>query len=154
METEFLVGHLAAWNYFQSVPGAENRAFVKAFKKYATDNNLPGGMKRVTDDPILWAYTGVYLWAAAVEKAGSFEVEEARPALYGLSFDSPGGTVMMDARNHHLHKPVYIGEIKKNGQFKIVYQSDGLVAPDPWDDITSADKDCDHVDHMGTYTMK
>ncbi len=154
MDTQFLVGHLAAWNYFQSVPGDRNRTFVKRFKKYAADNNLPGGMKRVTDDPILWAYTGVYLWKAAAEKAGSFEVEAARPALYGLTFDSPGGEVMMDERNHHLHKPVYIGEIKKNGQFRIVYESDGLVAPDPWDDITSANKDCDHVDHMGTYTME
>ena len=154
MDTQFLVGHLAAWNYFQSAPGDRNRAFVKRFKKYAADNNLPGGIKRVTDDPILWAYTGVYLWKAAVEKAGSFEVEAARPALYGLTFDSPGGEVMMDERNHHLHKPVYIGEIKKNGQFRIVYESDGLVAPDPWDDITSANKDCDHVDHMGTYTME
>jgi urea transport system substrate-binding protein len=135
------------------VPGDENRAFVKRFKKYAADNNLPGGMKRVTDDPILWAYTGVYLWKAAVEKAGSFDVELARPALYGLTFASPGGEVMMDDRNHHLHKPVYIGEIKKNGQFRIVHASDGLVAPDPWDDITSADKGCDHVDHMGTYTL-
>ena len=154
MDTQFLVGHLAAWNYFQSVPGDRNRTFVKRFKKYAADNNLPGGMKRVTDDPILWAYTGVYLWKAAAEKAGSFEVEAVRPALYGLTFDSPGGEVMMDERNHHLHKPVYIGEIKKNGQFRIVYESDGLVAPDPWDDITSANKDCDHVDHMGTYTME
>ncbi|NKB68317.1 MAG: urea ABC transporter substrate-binding protein [Candidatus Latescibacteria bacterium] len=152
MDTEFLVGHLAAWNYFQSVKSADNRAFVKKFKKYCADNNLPGGMGRVTDDPILWAYTGVYLWKGAVEKAGSFDVAKVRPALYGLSWDSPGGKVMMDERNHHLHKPVYIGEIKKNGQFDIVYESDGLVAPDPWDDITSADKDCDHVDHMGTYT--
>ncbi|MBT5451046.1 MAG: transporter substrate-binding protein, partial [Gemmatimonadetes bacterium] len=87
-------------------------------------------------------------------KAGTFAVDEVRPALYGLNYDSPGGMVMMDERNHHLHKPVYIGEIRKNGQFKIVYESDGLVAPDPWDDITSADKDCDHVKFMGTYTIE
>jgi len=154
MDTQFLVGHLAAWNYFQSVPGKENRDFVKSFKQYCAVNELPGGLKRVTDDPILWAYTGVYLWKNAVEKAGTFAVDEVRPALYGLNYDSPGGTVMMDERNHHLHKPVYIGEIRKNGQFKIVYESDGLVAPDPWDDITSADKDCDHVKFMGTYTIE
>jgi urea transport system substrate-binding protein len=153
MDTEFLVGHLAAWNYFQSTPSKENRAFVKRFKQYCKANGLPGGLKRVTDDPILWAYTGVYLWKGAVEKAGSFDVDKVRPALYGLTYDSPGGMVMMDAKNHHLHKPVYIGEIKKNGQFKTVYESDGLVAPDPWDDITSADKDCDHVDHLGTYSL-
>ena len=154
MDTEFLVGHLAAWNYFQSVSAKANRDFVKSFKQYCKANDLPGGLKRVTDDPILWAYTGVYLWKGAVEKAKSFAVDKVRPALYGLSYDSPGGTVMMDERNHHLHKPVYIGEIKKNGQFKIVYESDGLVAPDPWDDITSADKDCDHVKFTGTYTIE
>ena len=75
-----------------------------------------------------------------MEKAGSFAVDAVRPALYGLKFDGPGGTVMIDAKNHHLHKPVLIGEIRKNGQFKIVYETDGLVAPDPWDDITSADQ--------------
>ncbi|MBT7549719.1 MAG: urea ABC transporter substrate-binding protein, partial [Gemmatimonadetes bacterium] len=72
MDTQFLVGHLAAWNYFQSVPGKENRDFVKSFKQYCAVNELPGGLKRVTDDPILWAYTGVYLWKNAVEKAGTF----------------------------------------------------------------------------------
>ena len=154
MDTEFLVGHLAAWNYFQSMPGKANKDFVKDFKTYCAAKGLPGGAKRVTDDPIVWSYTGVYLWKKAVELAGSFEVDKVRPALYGLTFDSPAGTVMMDAKNHHLHKPVFIGEIKKNGQFKIVNESDGLVAPDPWDDITSSDKDCDHVDHMGTYTIK
>lgn len=154
MDTEFLVGHLAAWNYFQSIPTAENRAFVKKFKDYCAAKGLPGGAKRVTDDPIVWSYVGVYLWKAAVEKAGSFAVDAVRPALYSLTFDGPGGTVMIDAKNHHLHKPVLIGEIRKNGQFKIVYETDGLVAPDPWDDITSADKDCDHVNHLGTYTLK
>ena len=154
MDTEFLVGHLAAWNYFQSIPTAENRAFVKKFKDYCAAKGLPGGARRVTDDPIVWSYVGVYLWKAAVEKAGSFAVDAVRPALYSLGFDGPGGTVMIDAKNHHLHKPVLIGEIRKNGQFKIVYETDGLVAPDPWDDITSADKDCDHVNHMGTYTLK
>ena len=132
IDTEPLVGHLAAWNYFQSVSAKTNRDFVKSFKQYCKANNLPGGLKRVTDDPILWAYTGVYLWKGAVEKAKSFAVDKVRPALYGLSYDSPGGTVMMDERNHHLHKPVYIGEIKKNGQFKIVYESEGLVSPDSY----------------------
>jgi urea transport system substrate-binding protein len=154
MDTGFLVGHLAAWNYFQSISTDENRAFVKKFKDYCAKMGLPGGAKRVTDDPIVWSYVGVYLWKAAVEKAGSFDVDKVRPALYSLKFDGPGGMVMMDGMNHHLHKPVLIGEIRKNGQFKIVNESNGLVAPDPWDDITSADKDCDHVNYMGTYTLK
>ena len=59
----------------------------------------------------------------------------------------------MDEKNHHLHKPVLIGEIKKNGQFKVVWETDGLVAPDPWDDITSPNKDCDHVNFGGTYDL-
>ena len=153
MDTQFLVGHLAAWNYFQSISTKGNRAFVKKFKNYCAKNGLPGGAKRVTDDPIVWSYVGVYLWKNAVEKAGSFDVDKVRPALYGLSFDGPGGTVVMDAKNHHLQKPVLIGEIRKNGQFKIVFETDGLVAPDPWDDITSPTKDCDHVKFSGTYEM-
>ena len=115
---------------------------------------LPEGKKRVTDDPIVWAYTGVYLWKQAAEKAKSFEVDKVKKALYGSEFAAPGGTVKMHASNHHLSKPVYIGEIKKNGQFKIVNASKGLVSPDPWDDISSPDKSCDHVNHGGTYTKK
>ncbi len=153
MDTEFLVGHLAAWNYFQSIQTAKNKAFVRKFKEYCAEKGLPGGAKRVTDDPIVWSYTGVYLWKKAVEKAGTFDVAKVTPALYGLTFDSPAGEVMMDSKNHHLHKPVLIGEIRKNGQFKTVYKTEGLVTPDPWDDITSADKDCDHVNHEGTYTL-
>ena len=153
MDTGFLVGHLAAWNYFQSMDAPGNKAFVRKFKDYCKAKGLPGGAKRVTDDPIVWAYTGVYLWKQAVERAGSFDEAKVIPALYSLKFDSPAGTVMMDAMNHHLHKPVLIGEIKKNGQFKIVWNTDGLVAPDPWDDITSADKDCDHVNFGGTYNL-
>jgi urea transport system substrate-binding protein len=153
MDTGFLVGHLAAWNYFQTMDAPGNKEFVKKFKDYCKAKGLPGGAKRVTDDPIVWAYTGVYLWKAAVERAGSFEEAEVIPALYSLKIDSPAGPVMMDPMNHHLHKPVLIGEIKKNGQFKIVWETDGLVAPDPWDDITSADKDCDHVNFGGTYNL-
>ena len=107
----------------------------------------------MTDYPIEAAYFGVYVWKAAVEKAKSFEVDKVRQAVYGLKFDAPGGPKEMHASNQHTLKPVFIGEIKKNGQFRIVHASDGLVAPDPWDDIPSADKRCDHVDHMGTYTL-
>lgn len=153
METEPLVGHLAAWNYFQSVRSAENKKFVKAFKKFCADHDLPGGSARVTDDPILWSYAGVYMWAQACEKAGSFDVDKVKKALYGAEWDSPGGKIKMDEVNHHLWKPVMIGEIKRNGQFKTVYESDGLVRPDPWSKYTSPDKDCDHVKHGGTYVV-
>ena len=153
MDTEFLVGHLCAWNYFQSVDTPENAEFVEDFKAFCEKNGLPGGSDRVTDDPITWAYTGVYLWKKACEKAGSFDVDTMRPALYGLEFDSPGGVVKMDPVNHHLAKPVMIGEIKADGQFDIIWQTDGLVNPDPWSKYTSPDKSCDHVNHGGTYTV-
>lgn len=130
MDVPPLVGHLAAWNYFQSVNTPENKKFVKNFKAFCKKNNLPGGSKRVTGDPIEAAYFGVYVWKAAVEKAGSFDVDMVREAVYGLEFDAPGGKKMMHATNQHTLKPVYIGEIKKNGQFKIIYKSDGLVSPD------------------------
>ena len=132
MDVPPLVGHLAAWNYFQSINTPENKQFVKNFKAFCEANSLPGGSKRVTDDPIEAAYFGVYVWKAAVEKAGSFDVDKVREAVYGLEFDAPGGKKMMHASNQHTLKPVYIGEIKKNGQFKIIYKSDGLVSPDSY----------------------
>ncbi|MCH9022548.1 MAG: urea ABC transporter substrate-binding protein [Planctomycetes bacterium] len=153
MDTKFLVGHLAAWNYYQSVKSRDNRTFVKNFKKYCQKKGLPGGSKRVTDDPIEAAYIGVYLWAMACEKAGSFDVDKVRPQLYGLKFDAPGTQVMLDKKNHHLHKPVLIGEIKKDGQFKVVHSSKGLVAPEPWSIYTSPCKSCDHVKFGGTYDI-
>ena len=153
MDTEFLVGHLAAWNYYQSTSSPSNDKFVKDFKAFCAKNNLPGGANRVTDDPICWAYTGVYLWKKAVEKAGSFDVDKVRPALYGLSFNSPGGIVSMHASNHHLSKPVKIGEIRADGQFDVIWETDGLVSPDPWSEYTSPNKSCDHVNHGGTYTV-
>lgn len=132
MDTEFLVGHLATWNYFQSNSLPANRRFVAAFKKYCHQKGLPEGTERVTDDPICWAYTGVYLWAKAAEKAGSFDVEKVRNALNNLEFESPDGLVKMDPHNHHLAKPVAIGEITADGQFEILWQSPGLVAPQPF----------------------
>ncbi len=132
MDVPPLVGHLAAWNYFQSINTPENRKFVKNFKKYCKRNNLPGGSKRVTDDPIEAAYFGVYVWKAAVEKAGSFDVDKVRQAVYGLEFDAPGGRKKMHESNQHTLKPVYIGEIRKNGQFRIIYRTKGLVSPDSY----------------------
>lgn len=132
MDVPPLVGHLAAWNYFQSINTPENKMFVKNFKAFCERKGLPGGSKRVTDDPIEAAYFGVYVWKAAVEKAGYFDVDKVRETVYGLEFDAPGGKKMMHANNQHTLKPVYIGEIKKNGQFKIIYKSDGLVSPDSY----------------------
>jgi urea transport system substrate-binding protein len=132
MDVPPLVGHFAAWNYFQSIRSKGNRAFVRAFKRYCKAKGLPGGSKRVTDDPIEAAYFGVYVWKAAVEKAGTFDVDKVRQAVYGLEFDSPSGKKRMHDNNQHTLKPVYVGEIKKDGQFKIVWDSEGLVSPDSY----------------------
>ncbi len=132
MDTSKLVGHLAAWNYFQSIDTPENKKFVAAFKAYCKAKGLPGGEDRVTDDPIEAAYYGVYVWKMAAEKAGSFDVDKVRAAVYGLEFDAPGGKKKMDEKNQHTWKPVYIGEILKDGMFKIVSKSPGLVAPDSY----------------------
>ena len=132
METEFLVGHLAAWNYFQSIERPENMKFVKAFKDYCVKHNLPGGENRVTDDPIEAAYFGVYAWKKAVEKAGTTEVEAVKKALNGLKFDAPGCPKSIDPVNHHTQKPVLIGEIQADGQFEVIWETEGLVKPDPY----------------------
>ncbi len=130
METEKLVGHLAAWNYFQSIDTPANKKFVENFKAYCGKNKLPGGRARVTDDPIEAAYYGVYVWKAACEKAKSFEVPKVAEAVLGMEFDAPGGAKKMHAINHHTFKPVYIGEIKADGQFEVVWKSSGLVEPE------------------------
>jgi len=132
MDVPPLVGHLACWNYYQSIETPENKKFVKDFKDYCVKKNLPGGADRVTDDPIEAAYFGVYVWKAAAEKAKSFDVDKVRAAVYGLEFDAPGGKKKMDPKNQHTWKPVFIGEIKKDGQFKIINSSAGLVAPDSY----------------------
>ena len=128
MEVPPLVGHLAAWNYFMSIDTPENKTFIKAFQtRY--------GKERVTDDPIEAAYYGVYVWAKAAELAKSIEVDKVREKVYGLEFDAPGGKKSMHPTNQHTMKPVYIGEILKTGQFKVVWKSKGLVEPDSYSKI-------------------
>lgn len=140
MDTEFLVGHLAAWNYYQSIDVPENKKFVANFKAYCAKHNLPGGSKRVTDDPICWAYTDVYLWAKAAEKAKSFDVAKVVEALHGLTFDSPAGPVKMDDKINHLEKTAMIGEIKPDGQFNVIWKSKGLIIPQPFFKLNDAKK--------------
>jgi len=154
MDTSALVGHLAAWNYYQSVDTPQNKRFIQNFKNYCEKNKLPGGNKRVTDDPMEAAYFGVYVWKQAVEKAKSFDVAAVRKAVYGQKFLAPGGEIRMHDFNHHTWKPVLIGEILKDGQFKIVSRSKGLVEPEPWSKYTSPDKGCDWINHQGTYQKK
>ena len=114
----------------------------------------PGGDKRVTDDPMEAAYFGVYIWKQAAEKAKSFEVDAVRKAVYGQEFLAPGTKIKMDEANQHTYKPVLIGEILKDGQFKVVSRSKGLVKAEPWSQYTSPDKGCDWINHQGTYQKK
>ncbi|MDA1190254.1 MAG: urea ABC transporter substrate-binding protein [Candidatus Poribacteria bacterium] len=153
MDTSALVGHLAAWNYYQSQNTPGNKKFVDAFKAYCAKNNLPGGNKRVTDDPIEAAYFGVYVWKAAVEKAGSFDVDKVRKAVYGLEFDAPGGKKKMDENNQHTYKPVLIGRIRADGQFDVVSKTENIRAV-PWSPFTNPEKECDNSAKANEMAMK
>lgn len=133
IDTAPLVGHLAAWNYFMSVESPENSAFIKKWKEYVERNNLPAADTRVTNDPMEATYIGVHLWKQAVEQARSFNVDAVRQALSGQSVKAPSGfNVTMDGENHHLHKPVMIGEITADGQFDVVWQTDRPIRAEPW----------------------
>ena len=122
---ENLKGHYVAWNYYQTTETAENDAFVAAYKKAYGD-------KRVTDDPIEAGYIGVYLWAIACEKAGSFDVEKVKAAAKGISFNAPEGKVTLDGDNQHIYKPVRIGLINETGLIDEVWATSGAVKPDPY----------------------
>ena len=120
-----IVGQYVAWNYYQTTPGAENEAFVKAFKaKYGQD--------RVTDDPIEAGYVAVHLWALAAEKAGSTDVEKVKAASKGLVFEAPEGKVTVDGENQHIYKTARIGKLRPDGLIDTVSESDGPIKPDPF----------------------
>jgi urea transport system substrate-binding protein len=134
VDTKPLVGHLAAWNYFMSVKNAENDGFIKKWSAYAKAKNIAGHKdKPLTNDPMEATYIGIYMWKQAVEKAKSFDVDKVRPAVYGQTFKAPSGFVAkMDDKNHHLQKPVYIGEVKADGQFNVVWKTKGPIKAQPW----------------------
>jgi urea transport system substrate-binding protein len=133
IDTKPLVGHLAAWNYFQSVENPVNTEFVNKWKTYAKAKNLPGADKAVTNDPMEATYVGIHMWAQAVEQAKSTDVDKVREAMAGQTFAAPSGfTLTMDATNHHLHKPVMIGEIQDDGQFSVVWETDSPIRAQPW----------------------
>ncbi len=128
-DTSPLVGHLAAWNYFMSADADVNESFIDSWHSYIKDE------KRVTNDPMEATYIGFKMWAKAVEKAGTTEVDKVRPAMYGITVPNlTGGTAKM-LPNHHLTKPVLIGEIQEDGQFEIVWQTEGEVPGDAWTDF-------------------
>src|SRR5207237_5879040 len=121
IDTKPLVGHLAAWNYFMSLKNKTNAAFIKRWKAYVKKNGLAGGDSRVTNDPMEATYVGMHMWAQAVQKAGSVKVDDVRKAMAGQTYAAPSGfTLQMDETNHHLWKPVLIGEEKGNAQFDVV----------------------------------
>lgn len=133
VDTKPLVGHLAAWNYFQTIENPVNTQFIDKWRAYAKKANLPKAESAVTNDPMEATYIGIQLWKQAVEKAGTTDVDRVIAAIGGLSVQSPSGfEVKMDETNHHLHKPVYIGEINEQGQFNIVWKTDGPIRAQPW----------------------
>jgi len=133
IDTKPLVGHLAAWNYFMSVKNSENEKFIKQYKDWAARNKVPNAASVVTNDPMEATYVGIMMWKQAAEKAQSVEVDKVRPAMYGQTFKAPSGfTLTMDKSNHHLHKPVMIGEVQGNGQFSVVYRTQGPIRANPW----------------------
>lgn len=122
---DVLAGHLAAWNYYQTTDTPENIKFTAAYKaKYGAD--------RVTADPIEAGYTAVYLWKAAVEKAGTTEVVKVKESAKGIEYNAPSGKVTIDGENQHIYKTVRIGEVESNGQFKELWNSGEPVKPDPY----------------------
>ena len=133
VDTKPLVGHLAAWNYFQSIKSPANTEFIKKWSAYAKAKKLPGSDKPLTNDPMEATYIGINMWKQAVEKAKSTDTDKVIAAMAGQTFTAPSGIVSkMDEKNHHLHKSVFIGEIKADGQFNVVWKTPGPVKAKPW----------------------
>ncbi|PKQ10586.1 MAG: urea ABC transporter substrate-binding protein [Alphaproteobacteria bacterium HGW-Alphaproteobacteria-1] len=128
LDTTELVGHLAAWNYFMSADTPENAAFIEAWHAFIGDT------ARVTNDPMEAHYIGFNMWVNAVTEAGTTDVDAVRAAMWGQEFPNlTGGMSVMNA-NHHLSKPVLIGEIRADGQFDIISQTEE-VPGDAWTDF-------------------
>ena len=133
IDTKPLVGHLAAWNYFMSIDTPENKAFIDKWMAYVAKNKLTGGDKRVTNDPMEATYIGIKMWAHAVEQAKTTQVDAVRQAIGYQKVKAPSGfEIEMDAKNHHLHKPVFIGEVKADGQFHVVWKTEGPIRAQAW----------------------
>ncbi|MGH8612893.1 MAG: urea ABC transporter substrate-binding protein [Gammaproteobacteria bacterium] len=135
LDTAPLVGHLAAWNYFMSVDNPANDAFIEKWHAFIKDE------KRVTNDPMEAHYIGFKMWVQAVEKAGTTNTDPVAQAMIGMSTPNlTGGRAIMHA-NHHLSKPVLIGEIQDDGQFEVVWKTEGLVVGDAWSDYLPDSRD-------------
>ena len=135
LDTAPLVGHLAAWNYFMSVDTPENEDFIAAWQEFIKD------AERVTNDPMEAHYIGFNMWVKAVEKAGTTDPDAVIDAMIGISVPNLSGGYSAMMPNHHITKPVLIGEIQDDGQFEIVYETPGLVVGDEWSDYLEGSKD-------------
>ena len=127
-DTGPLVGHLAAWNYFMSAESDVNDDFIEKWHAFIKDE------KRVTNDPMEAHFIGFNMWVKAVEKVGSTDVDVVRPAMYGITYPNLTGGIAVMNTNHHLTKPVLIGEIQADGQFETVWKTSGGVIGDAWTD--------------------
>jgi urea transport system substrate-binding protein len=135
LDTGPLVGHLAAWNYFESIDTPENKQFIADWHKFI------GNDKRTTNDPMEATYIGFNAWVKAVEKAGTTDPDKVIDALIGVSVPNLTGGFATVMPNHHITKPVYIGEIQDDGQFDVVWKTPGLVVGDEWSDYLPDSKD-------------
>ncbi len=135
IDTKPLVGHLAAWNYFMSVDSDANEEFIEAWHKFIKNED------RVTNDPMEAHYIGFNMWVKAVEKAGTTDPEKVVDAMVGVAVPNLSGGYAAMMPNHHITKPVLIGEIQDDGQFEIVYSTPGLVVGDAWSDYLPGSRD-------------
>jgi urea transport system substrate-binding protein len=134
IDTKNLVGHLAAWNYFESVKNPTNTAFIKEWHAFIKND------KRVTNDPMEATYIGFKMWTQAVEQAGTTDVDAVRQAMYGQKVQAPSGFTAVMNTNHHLSKPVMIGEIRPDGQFDVVWKTKTTIKADAWSPYLAEDK--------------
>jgi urea transport system substrate-binding protein len=135
LDTGPLVGHLTAWNYFQSVDTPENAAFIDSWRAFIKND------KRVTNDPMEAHVIGFNMWVKAVEKAGSTDPDAVIDSIIGVSVPNLTGGFSTMMPNHHITKPVLIGEIQADGQMETVWQTSGLVVGDEWSDYLTDSKD-------------
>lgn len=132
IDKEAVKGHYAAWCYFMSLENEQNLIFRQHWTEYSQRRLLAGYEQPLTTDPMEATYLGIMLWKQAVETAGSFETEAVVEAMAGQAIAAPSGFhVEMDRENHHLHRPVFIGEINSDGQFDVVWQSRATLKPVP-----------------------
>src|SRR5881398_1397516 len=135
IDTKPLLGHLAAWNYFESIDTPVNKEFIEKWKAFTKND------KRVTNDPMEAHYIGFNMWVKAVEKAGTTDPDKVIDAMIGVSVPNLSGGYSTMMPNHHITKPVLIGEIQADGQFETVWQTPGLVVGDEWSDYLEGSKD-------------